>query len=44
MQIKPQFDSLERVRVPRGRELTGPDALGIEEYEQGRPVLQGDVG
>jgi len=37
-------DSLERTGVPRGCELTGPDALDIEEYEQGRPVLNGQSG
>ena len=37
-------DCVERTRRPRGGDLTGPDALDIDLYEQGRPLLNGDVG
>lgn len=37
-------ECVERARQPQGRDLTGPDALAIDEYEQGRPALNGEVG
>ena len=35
-------DCVERGSRPQGVDLTGPDALEIDEYEQGRPVLKGE--
>ena len=37
-------DCVERARRPRGGDLTGPDALDIDAYEKGRPVLGGESG
>ena len=37
-------DCVERARRPQGQDLTGPDALDIDEYEKGRPVLSGEAG
>jgi hydrogenase maturation protease len=34
----------DRARRPQGADLTGPGALDIEEYEQGRPILNGETG
>jgi len=38
------IDCVARGARPQAVELTGPDALDIEEYEQGRPVLNGHSG
>ena len=38
------IEYVERGRRPAGRDLIGPDALGIDEYEQGRPVMNGEIG
>ena len=37
-------DCVERARRPRRGDLTGPDALDIDAYEKGRPVLGGGSG
>jgi hydrogenase maturation protease len=37
-------DFVERGGRPQGIDLTGPEALDIDEYEQGRPVLNGETG
>jgi hydrogenase maturation protease len=37
-------DCIERGGRPQGIDLTGPDAIDIDEYEQGRPVLDGETG
>ena len=37
-------DCVERGTRPHGIDLTGPEALDIDEYEQGRPVLDGETG
>jgi hydrogenase maturation protease len=38
------IDFVERARRPQRGDLTGPDALNIDEYEQGRPVMNGEAG
>ena len=38
------IDFVERARQLQSGDLTGPDALDIDEYEQGRPVLNGKGG
>ena len=37
-------DCVERARRPHGGDRTGPDALNIDDYEQGRPVMKGEAG
>ena len=38
------IDCVERARRLQHGDLTGPDALDIDAYEQGRPVLNGETG
>jgi hydrogenase maturation protease len=37
-------DCVERARRPLQGDLTGPQALDIDEYERGRPPVRGEIG